>query len=127
VSAALELADAGLSVHLATKLRLGDSNTVMAEGGIQVAVKEDDSPVQHFVDAMYGGHYKNNPDLLKTMVEDGPFVVDWLDSIGVLFDRDGDGNLKVKKGGGTSRARLLAETLTPILDELGYAIMEHGR
>ncbi len=107
-AAALMALSEGASVMVATKLRLGDSNTVMAEGGIQVAVKEDDSPVQHFVDAMYGGHYKNNPDLLKTMVEDGPFVVDWLDSIGVLFDRDQDGNLKVKKGGGTSRARLLA-------------------
>ena len=107
-TAALSAIKAGVSVMIATKLRLGDSNTVMAEGGIQVAVKEGDSPVQHFVDAMYGGHYKNDPELLKTMVEDGPFVVDWLDSIGVLFDRDGDGNLKVKKGGGTSRARLLA-------------------
>ncbi len=107
-AAALCAKEAGASVLIATKLRMGDSNTVMAEGGIQVAVKEDDSPIQHFVDAMYGGHYKNKPDLLKTMVEDGPFVVDWLDSIGVLFDRDQDGNLKVKKGGGTSRARLLA-------------------
>jgi succinate dehydrogenase / fumarate reductase flavoprotein subunit/L-aspartate oxidase len=107
-TAALEAKNAGASVLLATKLRMGDSNTVMAEGGIQVAVKEDDSPIQHFVDAMYGGHYKNDPELLKAMVEDGPFVVDWLDSIGVLFDRDQDGNLKVKKGGGTSRARLLA-------------------
>lgn len=107
-TAALAAKDAGASVMIATKLRMGDSNTVMAEGGIQVAVKEDDSPIQHFVDAMHGGHYKNDPRLLKVLVEDGPFVVDWLDSIGVLFDRDQDGNLKVKKGGGTSRARLLA-------------------
>jgi succinate dehydrogenase/fumarate reductase flavoprotein subunit len=107
-TAALRAREGGSSVLLATKLRLGDSNTVMAEGGIQVAVREDDSPVQHFVDAMHGGHYKNDPALLKVMVEDAPFVVNWLDSLGVLFDRDDDGNLKVKKGGGTSRARLLA-------------------
>ncbi|MFQ5508106.1 MAG: FAD-binding protein [Leptospirillia bacterium] len=107
-TAALMAKEAGASVLIATKLRLGDSNTVMAEGGIQVAVKEDDSPVQHFVDAMHGGHYKNDPALLRAMVEDAPFAVNWLDSLGVLFDRDSDGNLKVKKGGGTSRARLLA-------------------
>ncbi len=107
-TAALTALEAGASVMIATKLRLGDSNTVMAEGGIQVAVKEDDDPIQHFVDAMHGGHYKNDPELLKAMVEDAPFVVNWLDSLGVLFDRDADGNLKVKKGGGTSRARLLA-------------------
>lgn len=107
-TAALMAREAGASALIATKLRLGDSNTVMAEGGIQVAVKEDDSPVQHFVDAMYGGHYKNDPALLRVMVEDAPFIINWLDSLGVLFDRDDDGNLKVKKGGGTSRARLLA-------------------
>jgi len=107
-TAAVSALAAGASVLIATKLRLGDSNTVMAEGGIQVAVKEDDSPIQHFVDAMHGGHYKNDAELLRVMVEDGPFAVDWLDSLGVLFDRDQDGNLKVKKGGGTSRARLLA-------------------
>ncbi|MDH4228711.1 MAG: FAD-binding protein [Nitrospirota bacterium] len=107
-TAALKAREAGASVLVATKLRLGDSNTVMAEGGIQVAIKEDDSPVQHFVDAMHGGHYENDPRLLKVMVEDGPFAINWLDSLGVLFDRDDDGNLKVKKGGGTSRARLLA-------------------
>ncbi|MDH5526994.1 MAG: FAD-binding protein [Nitrospirota bacterium] len=107
-TAALMARELGASVMIATKLRLGDSNTVMAEGGVQVAVKEDDSPIQHFVDAMHGGHYKNDPRLLKVMVEDAPFSINWLDSLGVLFDRDADGNLKVKKGGGTSRARLLA-------------------
>ena len=37
---------------------LGDSNTVMAQGGIQVAVTADDSPVQHFLDTLKGGHRK---------------------------------------------------------------------
>jgi hypothetical protein len=43
VSAALALNDSGsLKVHLATKLRLGDSNTVMAEGGIQSAITAEE-------------------------------------------------------------------------------------
>jgi len=97
----------GAKVTLATKLRLGDSNTVMAQGGIQVAVTADDSPVQHFLDTLKGGHMKNDHDLLKVMVEDGPSIAKWLLDLGVLFDRDADGNLHVKKGGGSSKPRLL--------------------
>src|SRR3990172_6744205 len=106
-AAALMAQQEGAEVLLATKLRLGDSNTVMAQGGIQVAIGEDDSPIKHFVDTMKGGHHKNDPGLLKIMVENGPAIVDWLLSLGVMFDRDESGNLKVRKGGGSSKPRLL--------------------
>jgi len=106
-AAALHAHANGAKVTLATKLRLGDSNTVMAQGGIQVAVTADDSPVQHFLDTLKGGHMKNDHDLLKVMVEDGPSIAKWLLDLGVLFDRDADGNLHVKKGGGSSKPRLL--------------------
>ncbi|PJA78012.1 MAG: succinate dehydrogenase/fumarate reductase flavoprotein subunit, partial [Nitrospirae bacterium CG_4_9_14_3_um_filter_51_5] len=97
----------GANVLLATKLRLGDSNSVMAQGGMQIAVASDDSPVQHFLDTLKGGHMKNDHQLLKVMVEEGPSIAQWLLELGVLFDRDADGNLHVKKGGGSSKARLL--------------------
>ena len=97
----------GANVLLATKLRLGDSNSVMAQGGMQIAVAPDDSPVQHFLDTLKGGHMKNDHQLLKVMVEEGPSIAKWLLELGVLFDRDADGNLHVKKGGGSSKARLL--------------------
>jgi succinate dehydrogenase / fumarate reductase flavoprotein subunit/L-aspartate oxidase len=106
-AAALTAHQEGADVLLATKLRLGDSNTVMAQGGIQVAIGEDDSPINHFVDTMKGGHHKNDPGLLKTMVENGPAIADWLLSLGVVFDRDESGNLKVRRGGGSSKPRLL--------------------
>jgi succinate dehydrogenase / fumarate reductase flavoprotein subunit/L-aspartate oxidase len=50
---------------------------------------------------------KNDHDLLKVMVEEGPSIGQWLLELGVLFDRQSDGNLHVKKGGGSSKARLL--------------------
>ena len=52
-SAAIEADNAGAKVLLVTKLRMGDANTMMAEGGIQAADKPNDSPAQHFLDA-YG-------------------------------------------------------------------------
>jgi len=107
-AAALEAKAAGANVLLATKLRLGDANTVMAEGGMQAAVNPDDSPIRHFADTLKGGHFKNDRTLLKVLVEEGPSAVLWLMQLGVLFDRDEEGNLKLRSGGGTSTARLLA-------------------
>jgi succinate dehydrogenase/fumarate reductase flavoprotein subunit len=106
-TAALTAASMGLKVLITTKLRMGDSNTVMAQGGMQVAVGKDDSPVTHFYDTFRGGHYKNDPKLLKHLVEEGPAAARWLLELGVLFDRDEEGNLKIKKGGGSSKPRLL--------------------
>ena len=55
-SCAIEAHNAGANVMIVTKLRIGDANTMMAEGGIQAADKENDSPVQHYLDAFGGGH-----------------------------------------------------------------------
>jgi len=108
VSAALALQGSGLAVHLATKLRLGDSNTVMAEGGIQAALGEGDSPRRHFADAYVGGHGDNDSDLLKVLCESGPESIGWLIRQGCLFDRNADGTFRLRPGGGTSVPRVLA-------------------
>ncbi len=105
-SAALEIEQAGLKVTMATKLRHGDANTVMAEGGIQGATAKTDSPCHHYVDAMGGGHFSNTPDLASTLVRDAPIAIEWLEHLGVLFDKYDDGHMIVRHGGGTSRKRL---------------------
>lgn len=111
-AAALSAAQEGANVILATKLRLGDSNTVMAEGGIQAAVGEDDSPQIHFEDTIKGGHFKANRELVAQMVMDGPDVIRWLIRQGMYFDLADDrpmgGNLLRKRPGGASRARILS-------------------
>ena len=107
-TAALTLEGSGLSVHLATKLRLGDSNTVMAEGGIQSALGVDDSPRRHFADAMVGGHGENDPDLLRILCEQGPESIRWLSQLGCLFDQNDNGGFSLRGGGGTSVPRVLA-------------------
>jgi len=107
-AAALTLEGAGLKTHLATKLRLGDSNTVMAEGGIQAALDEIDSPRKHFADALVGGHGENETDLLRILCENGPASIQWLSQLGCLFDRNPDGTFRLRGGGGTSVPRVLA-------------------
>ena len=107
-SAALEANNAGAKVLIVTKLRMGDANTMMAEGGIQAADKENDSPAVHYLDALGGGHFTNKPELLKKLVNEGPLAIDWLSKLGVLFDKEKDGTMVTTHGGGTSRKRMHA-------------------
>ena len=93
---------------IVTKLRIGDANTMMAEGGIQAADKENDSPVQHYLDAFGGGHFAARPELLRRLVMEAPDAIHWLNKLGVMFDKDTEGNMVTTHGGGTSRKRMHA-------------------
>ena len=107
-AAALEAQANGARVLLATKLRLGDANTVMAQGGIQAADKSNDSPAQHYLDVVGGGGFQNTPELVKSLVRDAPLVIGWLESLGCMFDKEVDGTMVTIHGGGTSRKRMHA-------------------
>ena len=107
-SAAIEANEAGADVMIVTKLRIGDANTMMAEGGIQAADKENDSPVQHYLDAFGGGHFAARPELLKRLVMEAPDAIQWLNELGVMFDKDENGRMITTHGGGTSRKRMHA-------------------
>ena len=107
-SAAIEANEAGADVMIVTKLRIGDANTMMAEGGIQAADKPNDSPAIHFVDAFGGGHFAAKRELLSKLVCDAPRSIKWLSDLGVEFDKEADGTMITTHGGGTSRKRMHA-------------------
>ena len=106
-SAAILAAQHGAKVILATKLRHGDANTMMAEGGIQAASKgHKDSPYYHYLDVMGGGHFTNVPELAETLVSKAPDAIQWLQDMGVNFTKKADGTLETIHGGGTCRKRM---------------------
>lgn len=106
-SAALMAQENGAKVLIATKLRHGDANTMMAEGGIQAATKgTKDSPYYHYLDVLGGGHFKNVPELVYTLVTEAPKVLAWLENLGCMFTKFPDGRLKSLHGGGTCRKRM---------------------
>jgi succinate dehydrogenase/fumarate reductase flavoprotein subunit len=108
-SAALLASESGARVIVATKLRHGDANTMMAEGGIQAATKVGkDSPYYHYLDVLGGGHFKNVPELVRTLVTEAPLVIEWLEAMGCLLSKEPDeaGTLRTAHGGGTSRKRM---------------------
>ena len=133
-SRAIEAHNAGADVMIVTKLRIGDANTMMAEGGIQAADKENDSPVQHYLDCFGGGHFAAKPELVKRLVMEAPDAIKWLNDLGVEFDKAEDGTMVTTHGGGTSRKRMHAakdysgsEIMRTIRDEvinLGIPVVE---
>jgi succinate dehydrogenase/fumarate reductase flavoprotein subunit len=106
--AAITAARKGMKSLIATKLRMGDANTMMSEGGMQAAVSRTDSPTRHYLDAMGGGHFDNDPALVRVLTEDAPEVVRELENLGVIWDKMPDGDMQVLHGGGTSRKRMVS-------------------
>lgn len=104
--AALAAAAGGARTHVATKSRLGASNTGRAQGGIQAAVGDDDSVEEHYADAFAAGHHAADPELLRRLVEGGPEAIARLAELGVPFSREG-GGYRLLRTGGARRARLL--------------------
>jgi len=136
-SAALLANDHGIPadrILLANKLRHGDANSMMAQGGTQAADRPQDSPIIHYIDVMGGGHFANKPEVVRRLVEDAPGVVHWLEELGAVFDKDDKGLFVELTGGGTSRRRLHAcadytgmEELRVIRDEFrnrGIPVLE---
>jgi succinate dehydrogenase/fumarate reductase flavoprotein subunit len=106
-AAALLAQEQGARVIIATKLRHGDANTMMAEGGMQAATKAwKDSPYYHFLDVMGGGHFENDPHLVRTMVTEAPRAIGWLEKLGVMFNKLPDGKMFTLHGAGTCRKRM---------------------
>jgi succinate dehydrogenase/fumarate reductase flavoprotein subunit len=106
-AAALLAEEHNAKVLIATKLRHGDANTMMAEGGIQAATKVGkDSPYFHYLDVLGGGHFVNDPELAYTLVTEAPDVIAWLEGLGCMLSKDPDGQMKTMHGGGTCRKRM---------------------
>ncbi|KAA0003457.1 MAG: FAD-binding protein [Thermoplasmata archaeon] len=94
------------NIIIATKLRHGDANTMMAQGGIQAADKPNDSPAIHYLDVIGGGHYANKPELVARLVLDAPLIIKWHEELGIMYDKKPDGEMITVHGGGTSRKRM---------------------
>ncbi|MBU7023104.1 MAG: FAD-binding protein [Theionarchaea archaeon] len=93
-------------ILMATKLRHGDSNSMMAQGGIQAADRPEDSPPRHYLDAIGGGHFTNKPELVRALTMDAPKIIKWHEDLGVMYDKDDKGVMMELSGGGTSRMRM---------------------
>jgi len=116
LAAALSAETAGARVGLATKGAIQACNSAKAQGGIQAAFGEDDSPELHAEDVMRSSHETANPRLVAVLTTEAPLAISWLEELGVEFTRE-NGGYRLARCGGASRKRLLQ-----VGDRTGHAI-----
>jgi L-aspartate oxidase len=104
--AAIELAQHGAHVTVLTKDRTDESNTEYAQGGIAVALAEDDEVALHEEDTLKAGAGLCDERAVRVMVEDGPPLIQELIAWGTEFDREG-GRLVFTQEAAHSRRRIL--------------------
>ena len=93
-------------VTVLTKKTIEESNTEHAQGGIAVAIDEEDSPTLHFEDTLRAGAGLCDPLTVRILVEEGPTCVEELMGMGAQFDRQ-DGELALTREAAHSQRRIL--------------------
>ena len=116
LAAALSAERAGARVALVTKGALQSCNSAKAQGGIQAAFGDDDSPEQHAEDVWQSSHETANRALAQILTGEAPAAIHWLEENGVEFTRE-NGGYRLARCGGSSRKRLLQ-----VGDRTGHAI-----
>src|SRR5438876_8007579 len=91
LAAALSAETSGARVALATKGSIQACNSAKAQGGIQAAVGEDDSPEFHAADVFKSSHETANPHLVGVLTTEAPSAIHWLEELGVEFNRQNGG------------------------------------
>ncbi len=131
LAAAVSAERAGARVGLATKTTLQACNSAKAQGGIQAAFGEDDTPEIHAEDVMRSSHDTADPRLVGVLTSEAPSAIHWLEELGVEFTRSSssgppgsakhfpgqNGGYRLARCGGASRKRLLQ-----VGDRTGHAI-----
>jgi len=103
--AAIELAKSG-TVLVIAKDSLSESSSEYAQGGIAVALSDDDEVALHEQDTLYAGDGLCDRDAVHTLVEEGPAAIQDLIDWGAEFDREGQ-KLSFTREGAHSRNRIL--------------------
>jgi succinate dehydrogenase / fumarate reductase flavoprotein subunit/L-aspartate oxidase len=138
LAAAVSAERSGARVAVATKATLQANNSSKAQGGIQAAFGEGDSPEQHAEDVWKSSHETANMELVAALTGDAPSAIHWLEELGCQFTRDRapvsqglsltgaslgrrsrpvNGGYRLARCGGASRKRLLQ-----VGDRTGHAI-----
>ena len=103
--AALAAADAGATVAIMSKVHPVRSHSVAAAGGINAALKPEDTWESHAFDTVKGSDYLGDQDAIEIMAREAPDEIIHLEHIGVTFHRNDRGELGTRAFGGASQAR----------------------
>lgn len=93
-------------ILLITKEDLKECDSYLAQGGVCV-LKDINDFNCYFEDTMKAGHFENNPESVKVMIESSTDVIGTLVDLGVKFDTDDDGDFDYTREGAHRRNRIL--------------------
>jgi aspartate oxidase len=116
LAAAVSAERAGARTALVAKGSVQSCNSAKAQGGIQAAFGEDDSPEIHAEDVWKSSHETANRRLVEVLTTEAPGAIHWLEELGVEFTRE-NGGYRLARCGGATRRRLLQ-----VGDRTGHAI-----
>ncbi len=105
LSAARALAPHGTTLII-TKSRIRAGSTDWAQGGIAVALHQDDTPNHHLMDTLQAGDGLCDPDAVRVLVGEGPHRVSELIGLGATFDKIGS-EFSFTKEAAHNRRRIL--------------------
>lgn len=89
-----------------TKEDLKECDSYLAQGGVCVLKNVEDFN-SYFEDTMKAGHYENNPESVRIMIESSQEVIGTLIELGVDFDTDDSGSYDYTREGAHSENRIL--------------------
>ena len=105
LSCAIRLAEKGIASIVVSPYPSERSQSVMAAGGINAALGEDDSPERHAEDTLKSGCNIAGKEAVLGLCSEAPEIIKYLERLGVIFNRDTNGEVALRAFGGQSRNR----------------------
>ncbi len=139
LSAAIEAKEAGKSVVILEQMPIIGGNTNRATGGLNAAettIQEEngikDSKQTFYDDTLKGGHNINDPELLRTLVDNAPEAIYWLNDMGAGISRvslsGGATNPRIHTpADGSAIGPVVVNVLSEKLKELGVDILLNSK
>jgi succinate dehydrogenase / fumarate reductase flavoprotein subunit len=125
--ASLQLARAGLSVAVLSKVFPTRSHTVAAQGGIGASLgnMNEDNWHYHFYDTVKGSDWLGDQDAIEFMCREAPKAVYDLEHMGMPFDRNPDGTIYQRPFGGhtANYGEKAVERACAAADRTGHAML----
>ena len=125
--ASLQLAEAGLSVAVLSKVFPTRSHTVAAQGGIGASLgnMSEDTWLWHMYDTIKGSDWLGDQDAIEYMCKTAADVVYELEHFGMPFDRNDDGTLYQRPFGGHSAnfGQKPVQRACAVADRTGHALL----
>ena len=141
LTAAVRATQEGADVLVLEKMAMVGGNSLRAEGGMNAADTKyekalglTDSTVENYIeDTLRLGHNLADPELVRTLAENGAEAIEWLDSIGApLPEVEATGGAQGRKylhkpEGGLPVGEYLVDKLKQQIESLGVEVMLNTR